>query len=68
MARSSNCRPRCVTMRGVAHILECALFGGCGIRTGHPVADGVPRCRAKYPKRLLQHAVPFGIPHPVRPA
>jgi hypothetical protein len=45
-----------------------ALFRGCGIRTGHPVADGVPRCGAKYPKRLLQHAVPFSIPHPVRPA
>jgi hypothetical protein len=50
MARSNNRWTRWGPSEGVAHALECALFGACGMRMGHPVHRSARRCGVKTPK------------------
>jgi hypothetical protein len=55
-------------LRGVAHVLDCAAFGGSGMRTGDTVGSAVPRCGHENATCVLEHAVALGVAYPVRPA
>jgi hypothetical protein len=68
MARSNNRWTRWGPSEGVAHALECALFGACGMRTGHPVHRSARRCGVKNAKGVLEHSVPFPSQYLVLPA
>jgi hypothetical protein len=54
-------------LRGVAHVLDCAAFGGSWMRTGHPVGSGIPRCGVENATCVLEHAIALGVVYPVRP-
>jgi hypothetical protein len=65
MSRSSN---RCTwwgPSEGVAHALECALFGTYRMRTGHPVHRSARRCGVNNAKGVLEHGVPFPSQYPM---
>jgi hypothetical protein len=68
MARSNNRWTRWGPSEGVAHAVECALFGACGMQTGHPVHRSARRCGVKNAKGVLEHGVPFPSQYPVLPA
>jgi hypothetical protein len=64
MARSNNRWTRWGPSEGVAHALECALFGACGMRTGHPVHRSARAVRREKRRRRTGARRPVPLPVP----